>query len=663
VQCFGCKDKQQEVVLVMQIKHLIFIVVLVAPVLLKAQENKTLGSGEVSAQNKHASSIQISDEKMQESIQRFKEYQLFMSESVIPLAMEGRNKGITATPEEISAQQKAYFALFPGVEVPSNFAQFEIIAKKYARTLAGNQLFDNTIQNAYAQVQKGFSQGDAPSFDDLQPLLETRALLGTRLVQETVQQIGERLDKEVSESYVSSQESWPDEDMRIRGRPDQCLVEHKDSAKCLLTVKKYNEMVRYHPISNCLPLDSARVAAIKNILTDWYIACEARKSGFASSDSAAEEKRNIMHAFVNTMKYKKIGTRIFDRNALWRTYSMFYEALFKTRYYPYFSIVGSNDSLYIDSLSRLCKKIASKDSSTGEGHAAPSSDPSTIPWSYSYAVMLPGDFDHLLDTLRVGSVSDLFRTPYGFFLVRIDSVQTRYEIPFEEAGKYVVPLASKQKWRGMDSLLLEKARSIYASNKRLNRLPDTLAVKAVIAPRELRDSIAMGKTITGKDKRVFITNDSLAGALSISSALLPPEVRDALLNGYEAAGNKNTTIGPIPSRFGVWYFKVLEKKSLGGVRPFSAVRKQLIDSLVVGELDEAADTLWQKPDSAFDEMALAQSYSARFFGVADNTNEDADQSEKARQLREQKAQERSAEIEAWLSKITIHSIISVSSAQ
>jgi hypothetical protein len=650
-----------------------FFSVFLAVFVLNAQQRSTASSEESGAETNLASasigtSVSTSsdpamDEQARDALNRFQEYRRFSFKKMYPLCAEGKKQGITASDEEVAAQEKALNAMFPGISVSKQMARDEVIARKYARTLPGTQPSEKTVQNAYIQFQKDFPGGTAPPLSDLQPILETRALVEHPIIQATVQELSKRQEEEINRRLIASKETWSEEEMRIRGPSDQCLAQHRDSAHCLLTVKKYNEMVRYHTIAKHVPLDSARVDAIRNILTDWYIAGEARAAGFAASDSADQEKKGFMRLFVERMKYGKIGRRVADRTTLWRTYSTYYDAIFKTRHYPYFSILGSTDSAAVDSLSRIRDQSVMKDSNVDAKKSARPDIDSSIPWSHSRGRELPDEFSGSIDTLRIGSVTGSIRTPYGFFLLRLDSVHTRYEIPFQEAAYQLVLLASKQKYLGMDSMLLQKAHSMYVSDKHLNRLPDTLVVKAVLTPQAPTDSLKTGKTTVVKGARKGKAGDIPAKAVTVSSALLPPDVRDSLLDRYETVQKKNATIGPVFSRFGVWYFRVLDRKPGGGERPFASVRKQLIDSLVVDELDGNADTLYQKPDSAFEEAALANSYAPRFFGTNDDVQEQPQSSNALEETRQRKIQARNAEIEAWFSKITIHPIAVTNNAR
>jgi hypothetical protein len=625
---------------------------------LYAQERQMYPSDQAIAQQSDGSVegpralTSTTDGNKSNDIKRFSQYNNFSYETIRPLAAEAEKNGFSAAPEEISAQEKAFRTMFPGMPVNQQKLRDEVIARKYSRSLNGTKISDGDIQNAYKQIQSEYSNGNSPLLSDLQPMLETRVLLENRSVQGKVQEIKEVLEAQENQAALKENERWSQEDVRMKGPSDECIARHKDSATCLLTIKQFNNLVRYCPVPKFMPLDTARVDALREILKNLYIANEARATGFASGDSAREEKQYWMYDFIEQLKRNKLGLLVRDRNAHWKAYSMFYDALFRGGYFPYFSILGSNDSLSIDSISRICNRNASTDSNNHKENAHPLSSASAIPWSYSRAVNLPEDFNGSLDSLPINGISGAIRTPYGFFLVRLDSVQIRNEISFNEAHDKLILLATKQKWFKMDSLLLEKARSLYTSNKRLNRLPDTLTVMAFLTPEQALDSLNEGKTAGKRGEKGDLKTDFKKPGVPIASTRLPFDVRDSLLSRYAVARDKKATIGPIHSRFGVWNFRVLDKKR-GGVCPFSAVQKRLIDSLAVHELDCPMDISWKNPDSAFVETALAKSYAPRFFGTR-GIEEESDQG--SREILEQKKRARIDELDAWLSNITIRPV-------
>jgi hypothetical protein len=86
------------------------------------------------------------------------------------------------------------------------------------------------------------------------------------------------------------------------------------------------------------------------------------------------------------------------------------------------------------------------------------------------------------DSLQIDSISPPIKTPYGYFLIKRDSIQNHREVPFDAAQQRLVILATYQKWNQLDSILETRADSIYQSNTYLNRVEDTLRVIASLSP-------------------------------------------------------------------------------------------------------------------------------------------------------------------------------------
>lgn len=575
--------------------------------------------------------------------------------NILPLAArEAEINGVTATPGEISAQEQAFKAMYPGMPVSRKQLRDQVIATKFSETLNVACISYEDIKNLYKQMQWDFPDGNAPAIATVLPMLRMRAILENKSIQDKMWEFSEL---HAHEDLLKVNATWSVEDMRIQGRDNGCIAERTDSHGCLLTVKQYNDCIMYYTIPKRYPLDSSRVYAARYILEDSYIADKARANGFAESDSVAGRIKKWKQDYVRMRKTSTLGKLVTDHSSLSENYSRFYDALFRRREYPHYSIIGSSDSLFIDSILQICRPIMSPYSQHHKGkkeNTTSSTSASAIPWSHSHSKFLPTEFGKAADTLHINGVSPVIKTLYGFFLVRLDSIQKRYEIPFHEAKEQLIILATKRKWFNMDSLLLAKADSLYESDERLNHVPDTLTVMALLTPEIVYESIQDEETAIKKSKQ-DIKTDSLVSGMQILSAYLPSDVRDSLLNRYEISHGREKMIGPIHSRYGVWNFEVVGRKRKGGVRRFSTIKKQLIDSLVVHEVNCGVDLSWEKPDSAFDRMALARSYEPYFFGVSKHNGPDKKYPDHhARESLHKKIRDRKKTMDAWFSKITIN---------
>jgi hypothetical protein len=136
------------------------------------------------------------------------------------------------------------------------------------------------------------------------------------------------------------------------------VAQHPDSSSCLLSVKRYNDFVKYISIPQLVSLDTARAQAVRSILKDLYMVKKARSTGYVTSNSCAFQKKEWMLGLSKSLKIKKLtGRPVVDVHMLWRAYSTYYDAFFTRRQYQFFSLIGSDDSLYIDSIARSLRGI------------------------------------------------------------------------------------------------------------------------------------------------------------------------------------------------------------------------------------------------------------------------------------------------------------------
>ncbi len=617
------------------------------------------------------SSVQF-DTAMQENNQmigkRYMEYNQWFNENVYPLAQEAEKNGIHATQEEIAAQAKAFNAVFPGMPNNSINISKEIMARKYAKSLDGAFVPPGNIQYAYTQLQSEFLNKPLPPLADVQPILEMRALLLNRSVQTELEKCNKQVQKQFNDLNIRASETWPISDLLIHAPDSQCLAQYKDNDSCLLTVKQFNSHIRYVEVNKFISIDAAQTYAIREILKNSYMADEARNKPAVGTDTLAGEKRKWIEDTKERMRYKGIGLPVLDQMSLQDAFSVYYDALFGERRFPYYSIIGSSDSLYMDSIFQALQRDTVKNSRKDNNESKDMNQASGFPWSYSRAVLLPEDFDKYTDSLLINETSKIIRMPYGFFIVRLDSVRIRPALQFEEAKDDCILLATKRKWKNLDSLLEARAYRLYASNKRLNQTPDTLSVIAFLTPANNQTPVSTGgkSPVRGRNNK---TPKAGERGLAVVSTQLPADVRDFLISRFGASKDKKKTVGLIPSRYGVWNFKVLDV-SRGGcsMMPFSLSKKRLVDSLAAHELESASDILWQKPDSVLDNIALGQCYAPFFFGLFDERREVAnnppeknspeDTVERTKEgipltRQQKKLQKRAAELEEWLSKISI----------
>lgn len=546
---------------------------------------------------------------------QFTEYVRWHSTNVLPLAEEAEKKGFQATQEEIDLQHKAISSLFPGYKIPTESVCNEIIARKYSKTIPGTFVSSDDIENAYLQQKSSFSNEQFPSLEELQPIIEMKALMEKGSIQTEVGKIKERKSIEINEKYLKENESWPVSELFINDSGDNCLASHIDNDSCLLDVQKFNSYIRYMQIPKKLSIDSARIKAIKEILSDLYMANFAREQKDDNIEILENEKQRWLKERMSKMRCKNIGRPVKDSIALHNTYSKYYDALFSKRSFLYYSVIGSSDSLYVDSIWQNLKCDTSKSDLNRLGRLKATGNSYDSLWSCSNANSLPYEFNKYADSMNIKDVKGIIKMPYGFFIIRFDSMLVQPEMKFDVVQDDLIYLATRQKWKNLDSMLDVEAYHIYISNKKLNLRPDTLNVIAFFTPaneRSFNSSEIKNVIESTQSKDPKARNRGIL----LPSTQLPIDIRDSLLNHYNATKDKKRILGPILSCYGNWYFKVLDISKGSGRLPFSLSKKMLIDSLLAHELKSSSDSLWLKQDSALDDIALAKCYTPVFYGFS-----------------------------------------------
>jgi hypothetical protein len=546
---------------------------------------------------------------------RYMDYLGWMDSAVAPLANEAIKNGVTVSKEETELQAKAIKAAFPNMPVFELELTNAALARKYSQSIMGSSASDNEKKKAYQEIKSTFPEEISPTAEQLNALIETKALLNYPLVNNMATRLKEN-ERIVEQRARNSEEMWTLDEMRFSTQGESCLAKHRDSSQCQLTVAKYNNLVKFQSFTKEVPLDTARRMAIRSMLWDCYLLDNARRSGFVQSDTAQWEAKSILNSLANNAGFKGTEIPVNDYDMLALMYSRYYDPFFRKKVKPFYSIIGSNDSSTVDSMLRIAK-TARERSRPEKGLDDSISEPA-LPWSHSCGASLPEEFKPFADTLPIGEVSDVFRTSYGYFIARFDSVQTTPEVSIEEAYDKLVLLATKQKWFALDSVLQDKAYKIYAANRRLNTTQDTFSLISFLSPAMLQDSIYMdweNKRSSGKQAQKKSSLPAMEKGVKISSVQLPIDICDSLITRYAIAGThkKSETLGPLRTRYGVWHFKILSVKTGSAKIPFSSVGKALIDSLVVAKTTPRNSVWFEKPDNETVEMAIALAYKIHFF--------------------------------------------------
>jgi hypothetical protein len=268
------------------------------------------------------------------------------------------------------------------------------------------------------------------------------------------------------------------------------------------------------------------------------------------------------------------------------------------------AVIGSSDSAYIDSLYSRFDSWRRKYGARGKRIGTLPKEPE-LPWSYFKDRQLPEELAALTNGLKPGECRAPFRSRTGHFLVRLIRVFPIREIPFQEAFLHVVYLATRDRFLEMDSVVETRARKYYAANPSQFALPDTLDMRTWLIPGpESRPAV----TKAGHGKPSVLPDTSRFKPMGISSLALPDDLRFKLM----ARLNQDTArafFGPVPDRFGCWYFQVRSRKRVSGVIPYRLARKEILSRIVAPLEDEGSGTASEEANNEVGGyLALARAF-------------------------------------------------------
>jgi hypothetical protein len=296
----------------------------------------------------------------------------------------------------------------------------------------------------------------------------------------------------------------------------------------------------------------------------------------------------------------KMGRPVFKEEILWETYKNNYHDLFKGYDKVTLQIIGSSDSLWIDSLSKLILQSIKTDTINKSTEIKKSIDEentlvNNIPWIESEESTLPEILIIPTDTLPEKGITPVIMTPFGYFICRVSKVENVKSLTFKEARNQCVYIATRERYVKMDSLMDIKAFDYYKINKDIFITPDTMILRTWLIP--------LRKTKTS------IHSDTVAfKSLTMNSLSLPQEVLKELTKLVKSEKNKNSFYGPLKSIYGTWYFKVDSIKSGGLQIPFQVVKHAIIDSIAKPHLQIEMPELDKSLQGVKYEPLLAKAY-------------------------------------------------------
>lgn len=608
--------------------------------LLYAQNKVNVDEGKSDSDKIDNAIVTGNDENIDPIVMKsFVEYRDFIFNKVNPMEDNALKAGSEATPDEIRQRAKIIKRALPNMSIPDYMVRSEIIVQKYLERLYRLQIPVIDIENTYKKYFGMLKSTDLPTINELGPHLKLRVLLIKPDIENELRTIQEEKTRSMMATMQKALEAWSDVELKIEAPENECLAMNIDSNKCLITVKQFNQKVRYQNIPKRVALDSARYFAIKKMLTDLFIIKQAEDSGFANSDSTEIMKENYLRLTRDQKKFLGLGSRVTDENSLWRVYSDYFQPLFQKRRFIYISLLGSSDSSFIDSIAQIVMI------SNNKNNQAADSISMVIPWKHLLKRDLPVELFAVCDTFKNGQIG-IVTTKYGYFIIRKDSSVVRPEQRFEDVKGQLIYLATKQKWLNVDSIYQENAFNIYKKNKNFSTTPDTFNLTIRFYPDTVYKKNNSNRQL--KPGKIIDHSDQLMGTVKISSSMLPYVMQEKLMEIYNDVHDIKKMSVTVKTNIGVWDINVLSRKPGGLNIPFKCLKNQIVDSLIRAEMD----SLFHNPlmiDSTMNQMVLAHVYMPHFLGV-DGKLRDKLISEERKQRQQENSASNSGDIKETIEK-------------
>lgn len=472
-------------------------------------------------------------------------------ENALPFSFEAEKQGLAVDDAEVARRLETYRKLYPTARIDKGKVKSILLAEAY--------LDRKGIKTGSEESAARFDALKREKFQDEAEAERTRQSLQSQAFfdREEVKNEGlkllnmDNLRKRLNRP--PPKESWSVGELQIPGNPGDCLA--WVGSGCYVTVEEYNAATAQFDLFRDLPLDSARISVLRN----YALAKQAAQWDAGDSDlqgllTTFKAGREITHWMKLT---KDFGLPRMDDMALRETYRKYHERYFRARDDVTISLIGSSDSAYIDSLHGVLARWRA-DALTRKGAPVPAHEEPALPWKTYKEPDLPQELVAPMDTFRVGDFTVPLRTPYGFFIVKLSKSVPVKETTFREALGMLTFLATRDRFLELDSLAEAKARLHYERHIQEFSLPDTLELRAWLAP---------------------VPADTFRfRPLRMSSLALPEPVRLDLQKAVRKESRK-AFFGPFEGLYGSWQFQVKRVRRAEGRIPFAIAKHAILEKM------------------------------------------------------------------------------------
>lgn len=499
------------------------------------------------------------------------------------LAEEAARKGLTVSSAELSRRIAGYRQLYPVGQLDSSKVRAILMAEKYLAS-KGMRVDDAEVARSFPGQWAVLREAIRDSGEHRQ-LLRTQTLLQQAEVDREVVRLKDLVQIDLREKAGDAPE-WDVMDLQISDDTGACVA--WSGSDCFVGADEFNAACTQYRMPASLPRDSAKASVLRGYMLAKRRADQVRRSGSAkNADSILGSFKKDIDMRRWTASAFRYGTWETEERKLQAAYGRYYGRFFAARRVADFEVIGSSDSGYVDSLFRL-HRAGRKKTLPGKGTAGESSREPRLPWVRIKGDDLPAEWDSRIDSLRVGRTSRPFRTPYGFFFIRMTKVSDIPEVPYDKALYQLIYLATRDKFLERDSVAESQARRFYRENQARYAIPDTLSLLAWLIPGPVtkpppdREGSSRGRI--RHDTAVF-------KPLQTNSLSLPEEVR-VRIQAEIRKDSSRVFLGPMREGFGTWYFSILSRKPAKGFTPYRLVRSEILEriSAPLPELDRGMAT-------------------------------------------------------------------------
>lgn len=497
------------------------------------------------------------------------EYQQQLLRSVAPLYKSALQKHFIISDEAIEQRLAHYKQAFPKQSINRKLLMDELQIEQFVRTeynfIPSDHAMDKLFQTLQAQARPHVLNRES-----LRPLLNAHGLLTHPEVARYCAELTASALAAAMQQNAADNKPWPAEQIHIPGDGSECIARAPNQNSCLITIAQLNSMLDIAKPSHKTPLDSARAEVLRLLLQNCFYAQKAAQEGFGKGAETEERIEEMITMNQLTARLRQFGPPVTDEDYLYYIYDKYYHHLFSRKTTLSVYLWGSSDSTAIQELHATLSPRSR--SSTRPSANAPLTSSSIQAVGPICLDSLPPAFSSACDTLAPGELSQPLHTPYGSFIVRMDSVAVRRGISFHDAKFRLTYLATRERWINPDSICSARAQAFFTAHAEQYRTPDTLFVRSWLTTHEKASTLSLPDTARTAPRRLRSTD-------------LPTTIRLSLEQAVKADGSVKKRAHFL-SALGTWFCLIDSIHPGGKAMDFEQVEETLIEQVRQSEFSE-----------------------------------------------------------------------------